>query len=173
MIIFLFIAIVGLIFSIVTHFGVLFGVLELSRLLMIVLNAGLAPLICFVCFYSSRLDKKVDKEMHKKALANACPRWMNIIFGLSLLYGVAILAYFFVAGICVKLEISFLELTMDKLHKGITSVHIACYAFFIPFYYHYRYLKKETMRYCTNGHLVTNLAKICELCGAEVEEPAD
>lgn len=142
MTIFLFVAVLGLIFSIITHFGVLFGVLELSTLLMVVLNIGMLILCGFICVNSMRLSQRFDKKIRKKALANACPRWMWAIAAFFFLYALAILAYFCIAGHFVASHISFLELTGNKINKGLTSVHVAGYAIAIPMYYYYKYLKK-------------------------------
>jgi hypothetical protein len=170
MIIFLVIAILGLIISIIAHFGVLFGFLEKPTLLMFIMNAGLFIWAFFICANSVTIERGLDMKMRKEAFANSVPLWMRIITILMLVYGVVVIAYFCAAGYLVKSQISFFKLTMDKLIKGITSVHVAAYTTAISYYYYYKYLKNKLVRYCTNGHPVRYPAEYCDICGEELDK---
>lgn len=170
MILFLFIAVLGLVVSLVAHFGLLFGVLDdLPTLLIVVLNAGVLILAGFICGSSTMLDHRFDKAFRKKAYTAACPHWIMVTTGFMLLYSIALVAYFCIAAHFITSQISFLELTMDKLDRGLTTLDVGAYATAIPMYYYYNYLWKNRVRHCNNGHFVGCSEKYCDICGDKLE----
>lgn len=169
MIIFLITAVLGLVASIVIHFGLLFGILnDLPTLPMVVLNVGLVVLAGFVGVSSAMLDHRFDKEFLKEAYSAACPHWMTVATGFILLYLLVVLTYYCIAGHLVASKISFFELNMDKLLLAIITVYVGAYATAIPFYYYYDYLRKNLVRHCNNGHPVKVSDVYCDICGDEL-----
>ena len=170
MVIFLLIAIVGLILSLITHFGILFGVLDdLPKSFMVVLNSGLFIWTGLICVNSSLLEKKFDKTFRKKAFVAALPGWLRVITVLMVLYAIVTIVYFCISAYLITFQIKFFELTMDKLNVGITSVDIAAYTTVISMYYYYKYLRRHVRGYCRYGHPVAPSAKQCEQCGDVLE----
>ena len=156
---FMYLAVLGLLFSLILHISDLLGVIPPAYIRQLdqdygYLNLGMVVILGASVFAANHAgDKFMPEKDFMKSYLRGCPKWLKYLPWL-------LFAYF----------ILFAIIAPHSRSMGIqinTVMAMPIYAISLVLLYSYFHFK---VRKCPDGHQVPSAAKFCEECGAQVLE---
>jgi len=137
------ISVIGLVLSAVIHFCSLFRIYEPPRALMILINIGIMVVFYPACIISYKMRNRVNIKDFKKAMFDACPRWLSIMNGLLIMYALAGLIFFIFKKYFASSAVTKGQEIMADGFRGFTGHWMALYSLAFAILYSCRHLKNK------------------------------
>lgn len=160
---FLVIAIAGLIAALAIHVATLFGVIWPFEHTLEFMGFGVFIAFVPTAFAMTRLTSDFKRKDLWRAMLRGCPKWMRRAF-----YGLVWYAW---VGFFVLPMLYGGGSSSANGDRSMSAGLLIFYAFpVVVFYSALRAPQIDQSRRCLNGHHISPLAKYCEECGAPFDE---
>ena len=144
MVLLIFISAMGLVFSAVVHFCSLFHIYEPPRALWMLIYIGIIVVFYPACIISKKTRNEPNVKDSKKALFDACPRWLSIMTGFLIMYALAGLIFFIFKRHFTSTVITDRQRVAANGFRGFSGHSMALYSLALALLYSCRRLKKDT-----------------------------
>ena len=141
----------GFLTSLVVHISIICGHFPPPEVLIIILNYGLLILVSLRLIISRKMNEGLKVQEVVKLVFNSCPKWLKIVAGVIITYGVVVSASFLTSAfyhVYANYEVDTkenLEIFKSRFYIGLSALWIFIYAFEFTTLYCYRKIRKKQM----------------------------
>ena len=148
MLVLLYLDALGIILTFLVHLSLLMGVSLPFGKMAIALNVGIGVVLGARLVVTKNLRQGND-WFFDKSLRGVCPRWLKLVIGVIVVYGL-VTGSIAVAGFLPTLSVGMTteesQIASRKLHIGVFSLLMACYALEFLLMYLYNIVKETRFR---------------------------
>ena len=134
----LFLNILGFLTSLFVQVCVFLNISHPSQALINILNVGIVLLPSLRGIVNIKLRKDTGKNTSQKALFISCPRFLKVVAGAVVAYGVIMCIVYLSGYFSEAMTTKNMHITMSKFYKALSAIWIALYAFEFSLLYCYR-----------------------------------
>lgn len=156
MLVLLYLDAVGVLLSFIAHLSLLLGVSLPFGKMAIALNVGIGVVLGARLVVTKELRQGKD-WFFDKSLKGICPRWLKLAIGVIVVYGlvagsIALAGFFPMLSVDMTTEDSLVA--SRKLHIGVFTLLMVCYAIEFLLMYSYNIVRKTRLQKLSSEGLV-------------------